>query len=156
MDQINQCAKDIPEYDKECKLNWFKFKYPKQELWGKRLGLPENNENNNVEKKMTEMHTKKIFENETEAFIEKLKNQPKKWQQLCLDSTSSSKIPSQSYNMPSKYKFFHQGGQETCVFSSLASALSYKGYNDAAEIISRNIQGSFSYGDPMTYAACLL
>ena len=59
MDYINQFAKDILEYDKECKLNWFKFKYPKQELWGKRLGLPENNENNNIEKKMTEMYTKK-------------------------------------------------------------------------------------------------
>ena len=58
MDYINQFAKDILEYDKECKLNRFKFKYPKQELWGKRLGLPENNENNNIEKKMTEMYTK--------------------------------------------------------------------------------------------------
>ena len=106
MDQINQCAKDIPEYAKERKLNWLKFKYTSnKELWGKRLGLPENNENNNVEKKMTEMHTKKIFENETEAFIEKLKNQPKKWQQLCLDSTSSSKIPSQSYNILQSINF---------------------------------------------------
>ena len=58
--------------------------------------------------------------------------------------------------MSSGYTFFHQGGQETCVFSSLASALSYKGYNDATEIISRNIQGSLSYGDTITYTADLL
>ena len=50
-DQINQCAKDIPEYDKECKFNWVKFKYTRnQELWGKRLGLEENNEKNGIEK----------------------------------------------------------------------------------------------------------
>ena len=24
---INKCAKDIPEHDKECKFNWTKFKY---------------------------------------------------------------------------------------------------------------------------------
>ena len=25
-DQIDQCAKNIPEYEKECKFNWVKFK----------------------------------------------------------------------------------------------------------------------------------
>ena len=58
--------------------------------------------------------------------------------------------------MPSGYKFSHQGGQKSCVFSSLASTLSYKGYNYAAENISSTIQGSLSFGDPMTYEASLL
>ena len=104
------------------------------------------------------MFTKYFFEDETEEFILKLKKESIKYHHrtgsVC--PTSSSEIPSQSYNMPLGYKFFHQGGQETCMFSSLAFAVSYKGYNDAAEIISRNIQGSLIFGDPMKFAANLL
>ena len=45
MDQLNQCAQDIPKYDRERKLNWFKFKYTSnQELRVEILGLEENNE----------------------------------------------------------------------------------------------------------------
>ena len=74
---------------------------------------------------------------------------------VCACPTSSSGISSQPNNIPLGYKFFHQKGQETCVFSSLASASSYKGYNDASEIISNTIQGFLIFGDPITFAASL-
>ena len=51
---------------------------------------------------------------------------------------------------------FYQGGQLACMFSSQTSSLSYKRYNDSTEIISRSIQDSLSFGNPMTFAADLL
>ena len=50
-DQINQCEKHIPEYDRECKFKWIKIKYTKeQELFDRRLGVEENNEKNWIKK----------------------------------------------------------------------------------------------------------
>ena len=166
-DYINQHSKDISDYEKECEFHWLKFKYTRnKELWGYRKSLEENNEikmkNGNkksiIEKNMSPMFSKYFFEKETHGFIQKLENEPTKYHSWTGSScpTSSVNIPSQSYNISSRYKFFHQGGQDTCVFSSLASALSYKGYNDASEIISSKIKDSINFGDPMTSAAALL
>ena len=111
-----------------------------------------------IEKKMSPMFSKYFFEDKSHGYILKVEKEPTKYHcwtgSAC--PTSSVNIPSQSYNMSSRYQFFHQGGQETCVFSSLASALGYKGYNDASEIIFSKIQDSLIFGDPMTSAADLL
>ena len=52
--------------------------HKKQELWGSRLGLEENNEKNgieknSIEKKMTATFRKYFFKYKTEGFILKLK-----------------------------------------------------------------------------------
>ena len=54
------------------------------------------------------------------------------------------------------FRFFSQGSSSTCVFSSLASALSYKGYHEAAKIVSDNIEISVTKTNPIAFVLRLL
>ena len=54
------------------------------------------------------------------------------------------------------FRFFSQGSSSTCVFSSLASALSYKGYHEAAKIVSDNIEISVTKTNPIGFVLHLL
>ena len=56
----------------------------------------------------------------------------------------------------SSFKYFSQGEENKCVFSSLASALSYKGFHEAAKVISNNIEGSLKEKDAIIFATNLL
>ena len=56
----------------------------------------------------------------------------------------------------SSFRFFSQGSSSTCVFSSLASGLSYKGYHKAAKIVSDNIEKSVTKTNPIDFVLRLL
>ena len=74
---------------------------------------------------------------------------------------ASSKTTKQGFRVMSHgesrlFKFYFQGEKNSCVFSSLASALSYKGFNEASKILHDHTEVSLSKKDPMTFAYQLL
>ena len=60
------------------------------------------------------------------------------------------------FKSSTSFRFFSHGSSSTCVFSSLASALSYKGYHEAAKIVSDNIEISVTKTNPIAFVLRLL
>ena len=164
---INEFAKGVLTYEDQINKQWAKIQYDavnKCFLGSQRVTRRIDDNGERFEQVELASLIVKDLSKKLDTFrvaVNRARECENTWQTIApgasnnTSNSSKSGYKVMSYNNSSVFKYFFQGRKNTCVFSSLASALSYKGFHEASEILHDNIETSLQE-DPMIFACDLL
>ena len=162
---INGKAKETSKAEDQLKVRWVSLLYDtKSESYlGKDSYFRKSNKRKRNGVPLSYIVVKYL--SETSALhmktFEAARNEGNKWKKIPPGVSSNEQRLSNGYRKIQHdgspfFRFYFQGNLNTCVFSSLASALSYKGYHEASKIVSENIEISASKNDSIKFVIDLL